>query len=262
MSRILYLSSRSPMDASQWDGAEALAENVVGIWPYQDIRIEGVDANARDREHPKIKLFLADMDSTMIGQECIDELADFAGVKAEVAAITERAMQGELNFEEALRARVALLAGLDEAVLQQCFEERITINEGAKPLMDALGAAGVRRVLVSGGFTFFAARIAAALGFDQYHANVLAVQDGRLTGKIEGDIVGAGRKAEVLMAQAAALGIDPQESAAIGDGANDLPMIEAAGIGIAYRAKPILREKAEMRLDHSPLDVLRHILPY
>jgi phosphoserine phosphatase len=222
--------------------------------------LEGLDRHGADLiplPHGRdIRLFVADMDSTMIGQECIDELADYAGFKPEVAAITERAMQGELDFRSALAERVALLKGLDEAVIGQCIAERIRPNPGAKTLVSTLRAHGIRTVLVSGGFTAFAGPIGADLGFDRVVANVLGAANGKLTGKTVGAVVDAEAKKSVLLDEAAALGIGPEQTMAIGDGANDIPLVEAAGLGIAYRAKPALIEVADARLDHHPLDAL------
>ncbi len=260
MSDVLYLSKAAPLMVNEVEGADALSPFVLRLRPARELAMDGVDANILPEDLPCVALFLADMDSTMIGQECIDELADFAGVKAEVAEVTERAMQGELDFEEALRARVALLKGLPEAVLEECYEKRIVPNLGAAELLAALGRAGVFRVLVSGGFTFFASRIAARLGFDEYHANELGVVNGVLTGEVEGEIVDAARKAELLLEHKARLGAKRDAVVAIGDGANDLKMIEAAGIGIAYRAKAKLREAARLKLDYSELDALVDIL--
>lgn len=202
------------------------------------------------------RLLVADMDSTMIGQECIDELADYAGVKPQVAAITERAMQGELDFAGALRERVALLAGLDEAVIGQCLRERVRPNPGARTLIATMRAHDATCLLVSGGFTAFAEPVGRALGFDEVRANVLASSGGRLTGSVEGAIVDSAVKRETLEAATARLGLAASASMAMGDGANDKAMVEAAGWGIAYCAKPALAAVADARLDHHGLDAL------
>ena len=202
------------------------------------------------------KLFVADMDSTMIGQECIDELADYARVKPQVAAITERAMQGELDFSGALRERVALLAGLDEAVLGQCLAERVRPNPGAKTLVATLRHHGTTCLLVSGGFTAFADPIGAMLGFDEVRANVLSRRDGKLVGTVDGAIVDSHAKLVALEQTEARLGLQRNATMAIGDGANDKPMVAAAGWGIAYRAKPALAAAADARLEHHGLDAL------
>ena len=221
---------------------------------------EQVDANIVLMNQPAPKLFVADMDSTMIGQECIDELADYAGVKAQIAEITEMAMQGKLDFEAALRERVALLKGLDVAVLQQCYDERIEPNAGAKELLERLGHAGIRRVLVSGGFTFFASKIAEKLGFDYFEANEFNIENGKLTGLLNGQIVDRAHKETVLRAECVALGVDADTAIAIGDGANDLDMINASGFGVAYKAKPALEADANICLRYSHLNALADIL--
>lgn len=216
---------------------------------------EGVDLialpNGRD-----IGLFVADMDSTMIGQECIDELADYAGVKPQVADITERAMRGELDFVGALRERVALLAGLPQATLAQCLHERVRPNPGAETLVRTLNAQGAATLLVSGGFTAFADAVGERLGFSKVEANVLEIRDGQLTGRVAGRIVDSAYKRQALIGRRASLALANRQTMAIGDGANDLPMVEEAGLGIAYRAKPVLAAAADARLDHHPLSAL------
>jgi phosphoserine phosphatase len=201
------------------------------------------------------RLYIADMDSTMITVECIDELADFVGKKREVAAITEAAMRGELEFEGALDARVALLEGLPEATLQACYDERVAPNltPGAATLIATLKAKGVRTVLVSGGFTFFTSRIRERLGFDVDIANVLETRDGRLTGKVIKPIVNAAVKQRTLEAELADLGATAEAAVAIGDGANDILMIQAAGLGLAYHAKPKTQAAADAHFAHADL---------
>lgn len=207
-------------------------------------------------------LIVADMDSTMITVECIDELADYAGIKAEVAEVTERAMRGELDFEAALDARVALLAGLDEAVIARCLKERVTIMPGAKALVRTMRAQGATAILVSGGFTRFAEPVAAEIGFDRAIANRLLIADGRLTGGVAKPIVGAATKEETLLAAIEAGGIDPARSLAVGDGANDLAMIRRAGLGVAYHAKPVVAAAAAARIDHGDLSALLYAQGY
>jgi phosphoserine phosphatase len=202
------------------------------------------------------RMLVADMDSTIIGQECIDELADYAGVKPQVAAITERAMRGELDFADALRERVALLDNLPAATIRQCLAERIRPNPGAETLVRTLQRYGAHTILVSGGFTDFVAPIADVVGFDDYRANVLAREGDRLTGKVEGMIVDSATKKAVLMVERDARNLAPAAVMALGDGANDLPMIEEAGLGVAYRAKPVLASAADARLDHHDLSAL------
>jgi phosphoserine phosphatase len=217
---------------------------------------EGVDIVVHPPGPREKKLLVADMDSTMIGQECIDELADYARVRPEVAAITERAMQGDLDFTQALAERVALLAGLDPAVFDWVLSERITITSGARTLVRTMRARGAEAILVSGGFTAFVAPIADRIGFDRFEANVLAVENGRLTGRTEGGIVDSARKRDLLLETRQRLGLSTGETMAIGDGANDISMVEAAGLGIAFRAKPALAAVADARLDHHGLDAL------
>ncbi|AIT06421.1 phosphoserine phosphatase [Sphingomonas taxi] len=207
-------------------------------------------------------LIVADMDSTMITVECIDELADYAGIKADVAAVTEAAMRGELDFEGALDARVALLAGLDEAVIAQCLAERVRIMPGAKALVRTMRANGAVAVLVSGGFTRFADPVAAEIGFDRAIANVLLIEGGRLTGMVAKPIVGSATKEDTLLAWIAERGIDPALSLAVGDGANDLAMIKRAGLGVAYHAKPIVAAAASARVDHGDLSALLYAQGY
>lgn len=217
---------------------------------------EGVDVIVQPPGPREKLLLVADMDSTMIGQECIDELADYAGVKPQVAAITERAMHGELDFEGALRERVALLGGLGEQVVAQCLAERVRPNPGAETLVRTMRGRGATTLLVSGGFTAFAAPVAARLGFERVEANFLESSGGRLSGSVSGRIVDAAYKALALEQARTHLGIGPEAVIAIGDGANDRPMIEAAGLGIAYRAKPALAAVADARLDNHGLDAL------
>ena len=192
----------------------------------------------------------------MIGQECIDELADYAGFKPEVAAITERAMHGELDFASALEERVALLNGLDQAVIKQCLAERIRPNPGAATLVRTMRARGAETILVSGGFTAFVAPIAGQIGFDRFEANILGARGGKLTGATEGRVVDSRVKHDVLVEARARLGLSHEDTLAIGDGANDIPMVREAGLGVAYRAKPALALVADARLDHHGLDAL------
>lgn len=184
---------------------------------------------------------VCDMDSTLIGQECIDELADFAGVKDRVSAITERAMRGEIGFEGALTERVGLLKGLPVSVLQECFEQRITVNPGARALARTMAANGANTLIVSGGFTFFSGRIAQACGFADHQANVLLEEDRRLTGDVARPILGREAKREALMTLTDG---QPDTALCIGDGANDLAMIEASGLGLAFFAKPAVAAAA------------------
>jgi len=217
------------------------------------------DMLACDGEIAIPRLFVSDMDSTMIGQECIDELADYAGLKPQIAAITERAMQGELDFEAALRERVALLAGLEESAIQACLADRITATPGAATLVATLAALGTRTVLVTGGFHHFADPVAEMLGFQRVVGNRLAVEDGRLTGGLIGPITDSAVKAAVLREEVGGFG-ECAHSLATGDGANDIPMIEAATYGFAYKAKPKARAAANGRVDAGDLTAVLTLL--
>lgn len=208
------------------------------------------------------KLLISDMDSTMITVECIDELADYVGCKAEVSAITEAAMRGELDFEAALEERVALLKDLPEEILGDCYRERITLMPGAKTLIATLKDRGVQCILVSGGFTFFTARVKQDLGMDYDYANRLEIKDGRLTGQVLKPILGQQAKLNRLHSACDDLRITPDDVIAVGDGANDLPMIKQAGMGVAYRAKPIVREQAAARVNIGDLTSLLFIQGY
>jgi phosphoserine phosphatase len=208
-------------------------------------------------EEPRFKrLLVADMDSTIVGQECLDELADFAGLKVEIAEITERAMQGKLDFKAALRERVAMLSGLDEEAISRCLSERVVPNPGAATLVRTMRVGGAYCILVTGGFVSFAEPIAKMLGFNAIRANRLLFDGRQLTGSVEDPIVDAQAKREALMEARDELTLKRDEVLAIGDGANDKMMIQEAGLGVAYRAKPALVEVADARLDHHGLDAL------
>lgn len=211
------------------------------------------------------KLIAFDMDSTLINIECIDEIADAVGKKAEVAAITEATMRGEIkDFKESLRRRVALLQGVPIGALQQIYDERLRLNPGAERLVSACKAAGLRVLLVSGGFTFFANRVKDRLGIDFARSNLLDEADGRLTGRVVqqawGDICDGAEKRRTLLEVASLLGISPAESIVVGDGANDLPMMAEAGLSVAYHAKPKVREQAMVAIDEGGLDRLLDVL--
>lgn len=221
-----------------------------------------VDVSVQPLDGRRKRLLIADMDSTIIGCECLDELADFAGVKDAVSAITERAMRGELDFEAALRERVAMLKGLPVSALQTCYDERVRLNAGARTLIGTMAASGARCLLVSGGFTFFTKRVAAAAGFAEDRANRLIEADGHLTGEVAEPILGKAAKLATLEQEALSLGLDLSQSIAIGDGANDLAMIEAAGLGIAYRAKPVVAQQAHARIEHTDLTALLYFQGY
>ncbi|CBW74900.1 Phosphoserine phosphatase (EC 3.1.3.3) [Mycetohabitans rhizoxinica HKI 454] len=202
-------------------------------------------------------LVAMDMDSTLITIECIDEIADFCGLKAQVAAITEAAMRGEItDFNESLVRRVGLLAGLDANVLANVYEQRLRLSPGAQAMLDGARAAGLRTLLVSGGFTFFTERLKSRLRLDFTRANTLEIVDGKLTGRVVGEIVNGDVKARTLLDTCAQLGIEPSRAIALGDGSNDVPMMAAAGWSVAFRAKPLVRERASCALDHVGLDGL------
>ncbi len=249
----------SPRVAAEFD-LPALPADRWAQW--QALQGAGIDLIVQPAAGRRKRLLVADMDSTMIGQECIDELADAAGVGAHVAAITARAMNGELEFEAALRERVALLAGLPESVIAEVFERRITHAPGARVLVATMKAAGAHCVLVSGGFTAFAGPVAAALGFDEMRANRLLAQDGVLTGRVAEPILGRDAKIEALEQTAGALGITPAEALAVGDGANDLGMLKRAGTGVALHAKPAVAAQCEIRVNHGDLTALLFLQGY
>ncbi len=207
-------------------------------------------------------LLIADMDSTIIQQECIDEMADMLGLKPRIAAITERAMRGELPFEAALRERLGLLAGLELSALQRVFDERISLMPGARTLVATMRAAEALTALVSGGFSFFTSRVAAAVGFDVNRANELEIVDGRLTGGVVGPILGREAKLEALLHYRAERGLATDATLAVGDGANDLAMIGAAGLGVAYRAKPVVAADADAGITHGDLTALLFLQGY
>jgi phosphoserine phosphatase len=221
-----------------------------------------IDFCVQAAAHRRKRLLIADMDSTIIACECLDELADFAGRKAEIAAITVRAMAGEIAFEPALRERVAKLAGLKLETLQRAYDERVRLNPGARVLVATMAAHGARCVLVSGGFDFFTQRVALAAGFAGHRGNRL-LDDGQvLTGAVACPILGREAKLAVLEEEAAVLGVGLEETLAVGDGANDVAMIQAAGLGVAWRAHPILAKAADARVDHGDLTSLLYFQGY
>jgi phosphoserine phosphatase len=226
-----------------------------GLIPGADVIVQGEASRRR-------KLLVADMDSTMITVECIDELADYAGLKAEVAAVTERAMQGEIPFEAALAQRVALLAGMDEAVIDRCREERVRVTAGAKALVRTMRRDGGWCLLVSGGFTRFAEPVGEEIGFNAVIANRLGTQGGKLTGRVEGAVVGAEAKRTALLDTAARRGLEANQALGVGDGANDIAMLKAAGLGVAYHAKPATAAAAAAVIEHNDLSALLYGMGY
>lgn len=220
-----------------------------------------IDICVQSSQGRKKSLLICDMDSTLIGQECIDELADFAGVKKRVSDITERAMRGEIDFDGALKERVGLLKDLPLTKLQTCFEERISLNEGAETLARTMSANGAKTAIVSGGFTYFTGRIAELAGFDIHQANTLLVQDEKLTGEVGMPILGRQAKLDALKKHSADIG-GPSNTIAIGDGANDLAMITAAGLGIAYYAKPTVAAAAHCAINYTDLTTALYFQGY
>lgn len=243
-----------PFDGLELLDAEVIARRIIGDHP--------IDVVVQPTLHRRKKLLISDMDSTIINQECIDELADFAGCREHIAAITERAMNGELDFKAALRERVLLLAGLSETVLEEAYQQHITLMEGAKELVTTMRAHGAAAILVSGGFTFFTKRVAEAVGFESDEANILIIHNGKLTGEVVEPILDKEAKLESLNRHRQAKNLLLEETLAVGDGANDLPMLLAAGLGVAYHAKPTVRAQAQAQLNHTNLRALLYVQGY
>ncbi len=218
-----------------------------------------IDINILPPVNRRKKLLVADMDSTIIEQECIDELAEYAGKRAEISAITERAMRGELDFEAALKERVAMLKGVPESALAETFDRQISLTPGAITLVRTMNKLGAVTALVSGGFTFFTGRVAIATGFQTAQANELQTKDGALSGVVTEPILGRAAKREALQRNASDRGIPLDLTLAVGDGANDLSMLESAGLGVAYHAKPAVAEAAQARIDHGDLTALLYL---
>jgi len=249
----------APDEAAEF-GLSKLPGNRWQVW--DELQKMRVDLVVQPGEGRRKKMLLADMDSTMIRQECIDELAEEAGVGAHVREITARAMNGELDFEGALTERVALLKGLDEAVIGKVLAQRITFMPGGRELVATMQAEGAHAVLVSGGFTAFTGHVAAALGFDEARANTLLVDGGRLTGEVARPILGRAAKVQALEEISARLGISEAEVIAVGDGANDLGMLGRAGTGVALHAKPSVQAECEIRVNHGDLTALLFLQGY
>ena len=249
----------SPAEAAEFAVA-ALPSNQWDVWG--DLQKLGVDLVVQPAEGRRKRMLLADMDSTMIQQECIDELADEAGVGDRVKDITARAMNGELDFEGALTERVGLLAGLDEAVIDKVLQDRITLMPGGKALVATMRAQGGFAALVSGGFTAFTARVAALLGFDENRANTLLAENGKLTGDVLRPILGRQAKVDALEQITARLGLSEADVIAVGDGANDLGMLGRAGTGVALHAKPSVAEQCDVRVNHGDLSALLFLQGY
>ena len=229
---------------------------------WSDLQTQGFDLAIQPTRGRRKAVLLADMDSTMIQQECIDELADFAGVGPRVAAITAQAMNGELNFHEALIARVGLLAGLPESVVGEVLDSRITLAPGGRQLVATMRAQGAYTALVSGGFTVFTGPVSAALGFDEHRANTLLADNGLLTGHVTLPVLGREAKVEALQDITAARALTPAEALAVGDGANDLGMLQLAGMGVALHAKPSVAAQVDVRINHGDLTALLYLQGY
>lgn len=241
-------------------GLESTPDTMWDVW--SDLQLQGVDLVVQPAQGRRKKMLLADMDSTMIQQECIDELAAEAGVGPRVADITARAMNGELDFGGALRERVGLLAGLDTGVIDRVLETRITLMPGGVELLATMKGAGAYAALVSGGFTAFTARVATKLGFDENRANTLDMADGKLTGRVIEPILGREAKITALEEITARLGIDEADVMAVGDGANDLGMLGRAGAGVALHAKPVVAAECDCRINHGDLTALLYLQGY
>ncbi|MBU3031910.1 phosphoserine phosphatase SerB [Paracoccus marinaquae] len=248
-----------PGVAGEFD-IEAMPAEADQVWA--DLQTIGIDLAIQPTAGRRKSILLADMDSTMIGQECIDELADMAGVGPRVAAITARAMNGELNFHEALIERVGLLAGLGESVIGEVLRTRITLARGGRELVATMRANGGYAALVSGGFTAFTGPVAAQLGFDEERANTLLSEDGVLTGHVALPVLGREAKVEALHEISAARGVTPAQVIAVGDGANDLGMLQLAGAGVALHAKPAVAAQAKLRINHGDLTALLYLQGY
>lgn len=256
---LYWLADGIACDIALRDGSDVQAarDTILAV-----IGNEPIDLAVQEAETRRKKLLIADMDSTMIGQECIDELAAEVGLKDKVATITARAMNGEIAFEPALRERVALLKGLPVSVIDDVIEKRITLTPGGRELIATMKAKGYYTALVSGGFTVFTSRIAATLGFDENRANLLIDADGKLTGAVAEPILGKQAKVDALIDICERLGISPEEAMAVGDGANDLGMLHLSGAGVALHAKPAVAAEAKIRIDHGDLTALLYLQGY
>ncbi|MEO6976174.1 MAG: phosphoserine phosphatase SerB [Gallionella sp.] len=258
LTRLAQSADRKQIAENAWRLTAAQAHNEIA--PYCMANRLDYGFVPHDRSWKDIGLVLMDMDSTLIAIECIDEIADMHGLKPQVAAITGASMRGEIEFAEGLRRRVALLEGLDEHALQQVYDERLKLSPGAETMLAALKSHGIKTMLVSGGFAFFANRLQEKLGLDYAQANTLEIAGGKLTGKVAGDIVDAQSKADWLVKIRDQLNLKPGQVIAMGDGANDLKMMAQAGISIAYHAKPVVREQASYALNFTGLDGLLNLL--
>ena len=254
--------------AVQWLAPDEAAEFPVAVRPdnfwdiWADLQGRSVDLICQSAENRRKSILIADMDSTMIGQECIDELADVAGIGDRVAAITARAMNGELGYEASFRERVGLLAGLPDTAIDQVWRERITLTTGGNILLATMRAHGGYTALVSGGFTAFTARVAKTLGFDEHRANELPTKDGKITGAVVDPILGRDAKVTALAEICARCNRHAADVIAVGDGANDLGMLAKAGAGVALHAKPSVAKQVDIRINHSDLTALLYLQGY
>ena len=262
VAEVAHLAQAHPhlaRSATVWrfEGANpARRQEIDALCQASRIDANWVKASARLED---FRLVAMDMDSTLITIECIDEIADMQGLKPQVAAITEAAMRGELDFCASLTRRVALLAGLDASALQRVYDERLQLSKGAAAMLQQVQAAGMKTLLVSGGFTFFTDRLKPRLGLDYTHANTLEVENGKLTGRVLGKIVDAEEKQATVLRVCAELGIHPQQAIVMGDGANDLKMMSVAGLSLAFRAKPVVRQQANIAFNFAGLDGLLNL---
>lgn len=249
----------APGEAAEFD-LDTIPDTRWSVW--EDLQAQGVDLIVVPKDGRRKRMLLADMDSTMIAQECIDELADFAGVGERVKDITARAMNGELDFEGALTERVGLLKGLREDIIDEVYRSRITLASGGPALLATMKANGGHAALVSGGFTAFTTRVAEALGFDENRANTLLAEDGVLTGDVARPILGREAKIDALETISARLGLEAADVLAVGDGANDLGMLHRAGMGVALHAKPTVAAQCDIRINHGDLSGLLYLQGY
>ncbi len=255
--RTMVTLSEHALRCDDVDDSAAMRQAVLEAATADRVDATYIDAG---RKLSDFKLVAMDMDSTLITIECIDEIADMQGLKAEVSEITEAAMRGELDFSESLTRRVALLQGLDATALGRVYDERLDISMGGEQMLAGIKAAGLKTLLVSGGFSFFTERLQQRLGLDTIHANVLEIVDGKLTGRVIGGIVDAEGKKRTVLRACASMGISPQQAIVMGDGANDLKMMGIAGLSVAFRAKPVVRQQASIALNFMGLDGLLNVL--